>query len=422
MRNSIWPVIIITFIILFIDFYTFKGLRALTNHWTGRWRTTLAIVHWAIPVLLVSTMLVLFNMRDRASSSGQFNMFFYVFGAFILFYLPKIVFVAFHIIDDIKWILAKLTAFFFKENESISSTAEKISRAKFITQAGLLVATVPFVSVLWGMMKGRFRFTVRKETLHFENLPPAFDGFRIVQISDMHIGSFYGYENQMEKAVELINEQKADIVVFTGDMVNNKADELDGWENILNKIQAHTGKYSVLGNHDYGEYVHWDSEEAHAQNMTKMIDKQGIVGFHLLRNDAVEIERNGQKIALLGVENWGSPPFPQYGDFEKAETHVKNLPFKILLSHDPTHWDAKIIAKTNVDLTLSGHTHGMQMGIDIPGFRWSPVKFRYSRWGGLYQEDKQYLYVNIGFGIIGFPGRIGAPPEITVIELKTAQT
>ena len=241
-----------------------------------------------------------------------------------------------------------------------------------------------------------------------------------MQFSDFHIGSFLDYADEVEKAIEFINEQRADLLLFTGDFVNNVASEMDDFLPHLGKLTSGMGKFSILGNHDYGEYVHWPSPEEKERNLQELISIQAELGFQMLLNQHQRITRGDEFIELVGVENWGLPPFPQYGDLNKACSGVDPGAFKILLSHDPTHWDVQVLGKRDIDLTLSGHTHGAQFGVEIPGWRWSPVSFRYKRWGGLYQEGKQYLNVNTGIGFIGFPGRVGMPPEVTVIELRKA--
>jgi len=339
-------------------------------------------------------------------------------GFFVLFYVPKLFFNAFQLINDITGILVKGLAILFPASESVSNGAMKISRSEFLLQVGIIVAAIPFLSIIWGIWKGRYNFKVSKLSLVFPNLPEAFNGTKILQISDFHIGSFAGNPDMVEKAIELINSQNADYILFTGDMVNNIASEVSDFLPILQKMKASKAMFSILGNHDYGEYYQWASKEQLQKNMEDLYDHHKSAGFRLLRNEGVKLQKDGEEIALIGVENWGLPPFPQYGDLGKSLESVKDVPFKILMSHDPSHWDAEVLNKTNIDLTLSGHTHGMQFAIRIPGWRWSPVKMKYPRWGGLYTEGSQHLYVNIGIGYIAFPGRVGTPPEITVIELK----
>ncbi len=266
-------------------------------------------------------------------------------------------------------------------------------------------------------MHGRYHYKENHVELKYENLPEKFDGFRIVHISDWHIGSFYGKPERIEEAVERINRTNPDIILFTGDLVNNLASEVEEFIPALKKLNAKYGVYSVLGNHDYGEYVSWaDKAEAEA-NLTRLKELQKQVGFTLLNNTSTFIEIEGDKIGLIGVENWGIPPFPQYGNLDKAYENVKDAGFKVLMSHDPSHWEEEVKQKKNIDLTLSGHTHGMQFGINFKKLKWSPVKFKYPRWAGLYTEGKQDLFVSVGIGYIAFPGRVGMRPEIAILEL-----
>jgi predicted MPP superfamily phosphohydrolase len=283
---------------------------------------------------------------------------------------------------------------------------------------GTVASLTIFAFIVRGILIGRFDFKVLKETIHFDTLPDAFDGLRAVQISDIHIGSFYQHKDQIAKAVDMVNSLKPDIIFFTGDMVNNVAEELKGFEPILAKLQAPLGKFSILGNHDYGDYVKWESKEAKIKNLDTLKDLQQHAGFDLLLNENRLITKNGQQIAVIGVENWGTPPFAQYGQLPVAVKGTENTPFRILLSHDPSHWDVEVAKKTDIQLTLAGHTHGMQFGIRIGDWQWSPVQWRYERWHGLYTHLKQHLYVNRGLGHIGFPGRVGMLPEITLLEFR----
>jgi predicted MPP superfamily phosphohydrolase len=346
--------------------------------------------------------------------------FHYISGTFILFYVPKLVFIIFNLIDDLIHLAKILYKKIRKTKEQETTQGEPISRKQFLTRTGIVIAGLPFISIAYGIKWGKFNYTTRNFSLSFNNLPVSFDGIRIVQISDFHIGSFLNSIDEVEVAVDLINEQNADLLLFTGDFVNNLSSEMDKFIPILTKLKASMGRFSILGNHDYGDYVPWNSIEDKKQNFDRLINLQEDIGFKMLINDSQKVSLNGEEIELVGVENWGLPPFPQYGDLNKALLKTSKDSFKILMSHDPTHWDEEVLEKTNIDFTLSGHTHGAQFGIEIPGWRWSPVNMRYKRWGGLYTEGKQSLYVNTGIGFIGFPGRVGMPPEIAVIELKKA--
>lgn len=420
-RFAMLFIFIFTFIIL-VDLYSFKGIKLLIeNIDTKILRYSIYFIYWLIPLLIISFLLIFRTYQPFEREPRIFKNFFLLAGIFLLFYIPKLVFIAFHLIDDIvhlaKFTISKLSS---NNNISLDNASEGISRAKFISQLGLILAAIPFTSILYGMIKGRFNFRIVSEVLHFPNLPAEFDNFRIVQISDIHIGSFLGHEGQVSKAIELINEQNPDLILFTGDLVNNFAEELDGWIPIFGKLKAKYGLYSILGNHDYGDYFDWKNKAEKEQNLDTLKQKHQEIGFRLLLNESETLKINNSEIALIGIENWGLPPFPQYGDLNKAMNNSENIEFKILMSHDPSHWDAEVLDKTDIDLTLSGHTHGMQFGIEIGNIKWSPVKYKYPRWAGLYKEGKQYLYVNRGFGNIGYPGRVGMPPEITVIELKKA--
>lgn len=259
---------------------------------------------------------------------------------------------------------------------------------------------------------------MRRLKLHFPNLPPAFKGLKIVQISDIHSGSFDNHE-KVAKGVDLVLKEKPDVIFFTGDLVNNRSDEMFPYQELFSKIKAPMGVYAILGNHDYGDYVEWPSPEAKAKNLQLLKDIEARMGWQMLNNANTVLEKDGQQIALIGVENWSAKlHFPKYGDLEKAYQGTAHFPFKILLSHDPSHWDAQVRPEyPDIDLMLAGHTHGMQFGVEIPGLKWSPIQYAYPEWAGLYKKGSQYLYVNRGYGFLGYPGRVGILPEITVIEL-----
>ncbi|MGD8782606.1 MAG: metallophosphoesterase [Ignavibacteria bacterium] len=408
-------IIIFSTIIFLIDLYSYRGLRKLYIKKTRKVKKIIFYSFWLVPVVLISGLILFLAYRFKFNPSNYLPYFHFFSGYFILFYIPKLVFIFFNLIDDLIIFIRKI----FKKKESdVDSNGEPITRKQFLTKAGIVAAGIPFLSIAYGIKWGRFNFTVRNRTLTFKNLPAAFNGFKIVQLSDFHLGSFKGNENKIREAVEIVNDQKPDALLFTGDFVNNVAPEVDSFINILSNLKAPFGKYSVLGNHDYGDYIKWDSNKAKVKNLENLKSIQREIGFDLLLNESRKIKINGEAIELLGVENWGLKPFPQYGDLNKALENTNQNSFKILMSHDPTHWDEQVLGKTNIDLTLSGHTHGAQFGIEIPGIRWSPVSLRYKRWGGLYTETNQKLYVNTGIGFIGFPGRVGMPPEITVIELR----
>ena len=343
----------------------------------------------------------------------------YLIATIVLVYFCKIVVVLFMAIDDIirlfRWIVSLLT----KSKAERQLPENSISRLQFISWTALALAAIPFASLIKGMITGAYDYTVHRSKVKIPNLPESFKGLKIVQISDIHIGSFISTE-PLEKAFKIIQDLKPDVILFTGDLVNNLASETDGFTDTLRMLKAPMGVYSILGNHDYGDYHQFPSPEEKVANLNRLKAVHGEVGFRLLLNENVHLERNGEKIAILGIENWGAyGRFPKYGKLDEALKGTENTAVKILMSHDPSHW-TEVISKQNPDinLTLSGHTHGMQFGIEIPGFKWSPIKYMYPHWADLYSNTKgQYLYVNRGLGFLGYPGRVGILPEITVIEL-----
>jgi hypothetical protein len=296
-----------------------------------------------------------------------------------------------------------------------------VQRREFLSKLAILVASIPIPFVIHGIFKGRYNYKVYNYELKFDDLPDDFDGYQITHISDIHSGSLDSIES-VKYAVDLINKQKSNLILFTGDIVNNKANELIKWKTLFSKLEAIDGKYSVLGNHDYGDYVQWKSEKDKKLNFQLLLDIQKEMGFNLLLNQNTKIYINNSAISIIGVENWGKGRFKKKGDIDKACTGLTNSDFKIVMSHDPSHWDKVLIDhETHFHLTLSGHTHGMQFGIEIPGWiKWSPVKWAYKYWAGVYNKNKQFLNVNRGFGVLGFPGRVGVYPEISVIKLKKA--
>jgi uncharacterized protein len=422
MKTFIIALAWISFFVL-IDLYVFKGIKLLTSTIPKQiLKTSIHFTYWSITLITVGSILYFTANYEKIALTRSYGPLQTIFGLIILFLVPKLIFAFFHLLDDI----GVFTMSIFqrlsppKEIESISESV-KISRGAFLTKVGLFLATIPFLGILYGMIRGRYDFRVINQEIAFENLPDAFDGFTIAHISDIHIGSFDHYYEPVQRGINMVNDLGADAIFFTGDLVNNYSEELNGWENILSQLKAKHGVFSVLGNHDYGDYVSWKSNEEKRMNLETLKFKQKNLGFQLLINQNVEIKKGDSSIALIGVENWGTGGFAQYGRLDKAMENVNPSGFKILLSHDPSHWDAEVLPKTNIDLTLSGHTHGMQFGIEIPGFKWSPIQFRYPRWAGLYNKEKQFIYVNRGFGYLAFPARVGISPEITLITLRKKQ-
>lgn len=342
----------------------------------------------------------------------------YVVGSLMVVLFSKTIAVIVLLIIDLvrflKWGFIKLTS-----KPKTEKTNNTITRSDFLNKVAAYSAAIPLAGFVYGMIKTAFNYKVHRIKLPFNNLPDAFNGLKIVQISDIHSGTYVN-QGPLETAFKLIENEKPDIIFFTGDLVNEIALEAYPYKNQFASLKAPMGVFSILGNHDYGDYFRWDNDEDKKQNLIDLKNFQKEVGWDLLLNENRIIEKNGEKIAIVGVENWGSAMrFPRIGDVDKAKAGTENIPFKILLSHDPSHWEAKVLGQhDDMDLMLSGHTHGMQLGVEIKGFKWSPSKYFYPQWAGLYTQGKQHLYVNRGLGVIGYPGRIGIQPEITVIELQ----
>ena len=404
-----WLIVIIVF--LLIEIYAFQAFKTASKN--GWFTKSYIIIN---SLVFINLFYRIFNvyLKDLDYSDQYYNFLSIPFALFFTLFGFKLILISFLFFEDILRLIVSTYKFFFSSTESFL-----IDRRGFLSKIALLIASIPIPFVLHGIFKGRYNYKVYNYDLNFEDLPKEFDGYQITHISDIHSGSLNNIKS-VEYAVELINEQNSDLILFTGDIVNNRADELDVWKNTLSKIEANDGKYSVLGNHDYGDYVNWKFEHEKKDNFEKLLKIQNEMGFNLLMNENINIKRNQQSISLIGVENWGKGSFKKKGDIDTACNGLNENDFKIVMSHDPSHWDEILKNhKTHFHLTLSGHTHGMQFGIEIPGWiKWSPAKWAYKHWAGLYNENKQFLNVNRGFGVLGFPGRVGIPPEISVITLK----
>lgn len=402
-------------VLFLIDLYAWKAVAtALAGLPLGA-RRVVKWVYWIISVGMIGAVCyVILNFKTLRSGHDH-SFLFALMGVFVLFLLPKLVLVIFHGAEDLvqagRWAWMKATA-------SGGGGGEGISRLRFLSQVGLAVASVPFFGVLYGITRGRGRFHVRQVDIPAKGLPAAFDGLRIVQISDMHLGSFAKDSDIVQHGVDLVNEQRPDLILFTGDLVNDFAEEAKAWVPTLQKLEARIGKFSILGNHDYSDYVEWDSAQAKRANLDELKRHHADAGFRLLMDEHVRVTAGTDHFALVGVQNWGVR-FQKYGDLHKALSGTEGSPYRLLMSHDPTHWDAEVRGK-GVGLMLAGHTHGAQFGIHINGRTYSPAQWFYKQWAGHYTEGHEHLYVNRGFGFIGFPGRVGMPPEITVLTLRSA--
>jgi predicted MPP superfamily phosphohydrolase len=394
-------------VLLLIEFYAFQAIKTLFK---VKW---MLLTYSVLSFLLLVFILYSLTQFDRSVGQTQQTMF--TMGLLLVIYIPKIVMTVVLLGEDV-FRLAAGSINYFIDNSNNSNFLP--SRRKFVSQVGLGLAAIPFLSLIYGIFEGRYNYKVIKQAIYFTDLPDAFNGFTITQISDVHSGSFDDPE-KINYAIDLVNAQNSDLILFTGDIVNTHAKEMHPWIETFNRIKKHEfGKYSVLGNHDYGEYVTWSTQIDKEENFDAIKNLYGQIGFTLLLNEHTFIEKGNDKIALIGVENWGKN-FKQAGDLKKASQNLTKQDFKILMSHDPSHWDEVVQHDENhFHLTLSGHTHGMQFGIEIPGyFKWSLAQYVYKQWAGLYENLGRYVYVNRGFGFHAYPGRVGIMPEITVIQL-----
>ncbi len=404
-------------LILALDWYFFHAVSHFIRTLSPNKRSLITWVYWTLTVITIITLLLPFAYPYQYWS--QFVRVYLV--SFILVIgISKLLGSVFLLLDDVlrigEWAWMKIDA--LRGAPHLAQGLPPITRKQFLTNLALVAAALPFGSMLYGMVRGAFNYKVHRVKVSLPNLPESFAGLRIVQISDLHIGSFISSE-PLERAFEMINAQKPDIIFFTGDLVNNLSSEVDPHLEVLKKLRAPMGVFSTIGNHDYGDYVQWDSKELKAENFERLKSLHKEAGWDLLMNEHRIFERGGEKIAVIGIENWGSAMnFPKRGDLPKAHKGTENASVKLLLSHDPSHWEAQVRKEfPDVDIMFSGHTHGAQFGVEIPGFRWSPVQYFYKQWAGLYNQGKQYLYVNRGLGFLGYPGRVGISPEITVMEL-----
>lgn len=401
-----WVIFII--VILFIEIYSFQAFKTVL-------KIRGLLISYQI-LSLLAIVYIIYSVTNFDRSVGQNKQSLFTLGLLLVIYVPKIVLTLIMFGEDLFRLATGVIKYFVNNDPNVDNIP---SRRKFISQIALGIAAIPFASIIYGIFEGKYNFKVIKQAVYFPDLPEAFDGFKITQISDVHSGSFDNHE-KINYAIDLINEQEADIILFTGDIVNTHATEMDEWISTFKRIKKPTfGKYSVLGNHDYGEYVNWPSQKAKNDNFEAIKNIHSNIDFKLLLNENISIQKGEEKIALVGVENWGHN-FKQAGDLAKASQGLSASDFKILMSHDPSHWEYEVKNhEKHFQLTLSGHTHGLQFGIEIPGFfRWSPVQYVYKQWAGLYENLGRYVYVNRGFGFHAYPGRVGIWPEITVIELK----
>ena len=409
-------VVVFLSLMLALDYYFFIALKTVSQNVNPKTKVLIAAIYWSISLLAVVGFL-LFVFTEQETLGKKFRT--YLFAIIIGLFFAKIMAMVFFLTDDIRRGVQYLAGKIFSNKKiEVPAGGDEISRSVFLSWLGIAAGGTLFSSLLYGFTN-KYNYQIKRLKLAYENLPAAFKGLKIVHISDIHSGSLLD-KNAVAAGVEKILNEKPDLILFTGDLVNDKATEMNLLKDVFAKLKAPMGVYSTLGNHDYGDYVQWPIDGvSKIQNLANLKQVHADIGWKLLMNEHVVLEKESAQIALIGIENWSAKArFPKHGKMNEAHAGTEKYPFKILMSHDPSHWEAEVTRLyKDVDLMLSGHTHGMQFGVEIPGFKWSPVQYMYRQWSGLYEGDKQKLYVNRGFGFIGYPGRVGILPEITVIEL-----
>lgn len=415
MEQQAPTILLICFGFLLADFYLIGGVRAGLKKWKFARSRAFTRLYWMISAGFIAGVFISIFRHMGLGIRSVFLL------GFFLMAIGKLMFLPFVLIDDIR----RLIIWFKKKTQKEEKPARQpgpydIPRSEFLMKAGLLAGSIPLGGLVYGTISGVYDYQVKHRTLYLPNLPKAFDGIKLGQISDIHSGSFYN-KRAVTGGVDLLMKEKPDFIFFTGDLVNSRTSEMNGYQDIFNKVKAPLGVYSSLGNHDYGDYANWPTQQAWDKNFQDILDTHKNMGWDLLRNENRRLKVNGEEIGILGVENWGSlSRFPKRGRLDLATKNTNDLPVKLLLSHDPSHWRAQVLDYPDIDVMFSGHTHGMQFGIQTEQFQWSPIQYIYKEWAGLYREGKQQLYVNVGYGFLGYPGRLGMLPEITIFELKAA--
>ena len=413
MSDKIFILLFISSLLLIIDWYILKALLSLKIKVIERRRKTFTYLYWGYSIVLILGVFVgiYFNIKLTARAI--------ILVTFFLSFVTKIFFLPFPFIDDIRrcviWLKRKKSTEIPQRQIDVDN---KIPRSEFIVKSGLLVAAIPLASLSWGIASGAYDYQLKRRKLYLKNLPKAFHGLKLAQISDIHSGSFYN-KKAVLGGVEMLLAEKPDLIFFTGDLVNNLAPEMKDYQDIFTKVKAPLGVFSILGNHDYGDYYYGkEPSVAKAKNLEVVKKIHGLMGWELLLDEHRRIKVDNEEIGILGCQNWGAGRFIQKGDLEKTLRGTEDLQTKLLMSHDPSHWRAQILNHSDIDVTFSGHTHGMQFGVRTKEFQWSPVEYIYKEWAGLYREKEQQLYVNVGYGFLGYPGRVGILPEITIFELQ----
>lgn len=407
-------ILILLAVLFLIDLYAFQAVMTVTKNLGPAWKNGIRLSYWLITAAVFGGVFWYYYGNPYKYGSQLRNV---VLVGILITYFSKVFGLVFVLIDDLqrgfRWVMS-----LFAKGESLPGKV--IPRSEFLAKTAVVAATVPFTAMVYGILSGAHDYRIRRKTIILPNLPRAFDGIRIGQLSDIHSGSFFN-KTAVKGGVEMFLKEKPDIIFFTGDLVNNQTSEVKEYVDVFSKLKAPLGVFSVTGNHDYGDYQQWESREAKQRNFQDLVKAHQVLGFDILMNEHRYIEQGSDRIAILGNENWGAGRFSKYGNLELAFAGIQDVPVKLLLSHDPSHWDAQVRQLyPDIDIMFAGHTHGFQFGVEIGDFKWSPSQYVYKQWAGLYKEDNQYLYVNRGFGYLGYPGRVGIPPELTILELKRA--
>ncbi len=415
---QVFTFIFITILLLAFDLYCYKAILSVFKNWQPKTKNTFKFSYWGYTILLIIGVFCSIYFKTVLFLSLKSI----ILVAFFLTLVCKFMMLPFLLVDDLKRLVIKSIRFTKEKSKSIEHTpieGEVISRSAFLVKAGLVTAAIPLTSLSWGIVSGAYDYQIKRVKLVLPNLPKAFDGITMAQLSDIHSGSFYN-KIAVKGGIDMLLAEKPDFVLFTGDLVNNLTNELRDYQDIFAKVKAPLGVYSTLGNHDYGDYYFGrEKSPARTKNLQDMLVSHKNMGWDLLMNENRRIKVDGEEIGILGVENWGNGRFPKYGKLDLAHQNTQDLPVKLLLSHDPSHWRGEVLEKyKDIDATFSGHTHGMQFGVRLKDFQWSPVEYLYKEWAGLYQQQQQQLYVNVGYGFLGYPGRVGILPEITIFTLS----
>jgi predicted MPP superfamily phosphohydrolase len=412
---KLMSIFLLLLVLFLIDLYAYQAILTVTKGLGQDSRNVARIAYWLITAIVFAAILWYYYGNPYKYGSQVRNL---VLVGIFMTYFSKLFGLVFVLMDDLQRGVRWVAGFFSRSSEKIAGSP--IPRSEFLAKTAVIAAAVPFTAMVYGIISGAHDYRIRRKTVFLPNLPKSFDGITIGQISDIHSGSFFN-KTAVKGGVEMFLKEKPDMIFFTGDLVNNQTDEVRDYIGIFNKLKAPLGVYSVTGNHDYGDYKQWASAVDKRKNFSDLVQAHKTLGFDILMNEHRYLELGGERIAIIGNENWGGGRFSKYGTLDKAHNGIDDASVKLLLSHDPSHWDAQVRPSyRDIDMMFAGHTHGFQFGVEIGSFKWSPSQYVYKQWAGLYQEGSQYLYVNRGFGYLGYPGRVGIPPELTIIELKRA--